>query len=78
MKDMEGCNPIVMPAVNETRPTLESDGPLDQQQFTTVCAAAARCINVSMDRPNCQIASKKVSRPMAAPTFRGRAALKRA
>ena len=75
--DLEECNSVSTPATKETVDSIANDGPLLKEAETSFRAAAARSNNLSIDRPDCQFASKEICRLMTTPTRRGHASLKR-
>ena len=74
--ELEGCNSVSTPGIKETT-SIANDGPLVKEAETSFRAAAARSNYLSIDRPDCQFASKEICRLMTTPTRREHASLKR-
>ena len=74
---LEVCNSGSTPRTKETADSIANDGPLLKEAETSFQAAAARSNYLSIDRPDCQFASKEICRLMTTPTRRGHASLKR-
>ena len=75
--ELEACNSVSTPGTKETVDSTANDEPLVKEAETSFRAAAARSNYLSIDRPDCQFASKEICRLMTTPTRRGHASLKR-
>jgi len=65
---LEDCNGVATPAVRHSIEKIRKDTPIHESQMTNIWALAARCNDMSADRPECEFSTKGVCRFMSEPT----------